>query len=378
MARITSAPTAIKIESDSSLAGESRAISSNSFRVYAGGGLNNRLPHPTSRIPCDATEDGQSAFHTIVDWCGKGVYDPTTRRVQWIGKGTGNASGGYVYNVLAIYDEIKDSWSAIRGFKSPEQSTATFGIGHTYDNNCIDIKGRRHYKKQFNDVAGSSGKFYVYNLDSGTFESGISGPSGDPGSDSFGPADFLPQRGAQGSIWYAHGTQGSSRTMISEYSVANRSWSTLAPQGTFPAFPRYMGSGGVMSYNPRAFGGMGGVLLGGASEIVYLIRADTTSRNLATTVTAGAGAPIAVGFGFGGSHLCRDPSGSGWLLFVGAGGLNRVYHFAGTNWTPRASLPLELPGNPFIVIPIDDYGVVWVIKSRPSNVNEPRAWLYKP
>jgi len=30
------------------------------------------------------------------------------------------------------------------------------------------------------------------------------------------------------------------------------------------------------------------------------------------------------------------------------------------------------------VIPIDDYGVVWVIKSRPSNVNEPRAWLYKP
>src|SRR5512139_1240345 len=99
MARITSAPTAIRVESNSLLAGEARATSSNSFRVYPGGGLNNRLPHPTSRIPCDVTEDGQSAVHTIVDWCGKGVYDPITRRVQWMGKGTGNVSGGYVYNV---------------------------------------------------------------------------------------------------------------------------------------------------------------------------------------------------------------------------------------------------------------------------------------
>lgn len=383
MSRMKSTPTTIRVQAKISLASEARATASNTFRVFAGGGLNDLTTHPSSGCTADATEDGQKVGdqcfrHTIVDWCGKGVYDPITRRAQWMGKGTGNSPGGYVYNVLAIYDEVKDSWSARRGFKSPGQSAATFGIGHTYDNNCIDVRGRRHYKKQFNEAGGGSGKFYVYNLDSDTFETGFPGPRGDPGSNSFGPADFIPPRGAQGSIWYAHGTNSNSRTMLSEYSVSLGSWATLAPQGTFPAFPRYMGSGGVMSYNPRAFGGVGGVLLGGASQTVYMIRADATSVNLATTVMEVAGAPIPVGFGSGGSHLCRDPSGSGWLLFVGSGGLNRVYHFDRTTWTAKAVLPPQLPGNPFIVIPIDDYGVVWLIKSRPSDVKEPRAWLYKP
>ena len=34
---------------------------------------------------------------------------------------------------------------------------------------------------------------------------------------------------------------------------------------------------------------------------------------------------------------------------------------------------MELPGNSFINIPIDDYGVVWIIKARPSAVNAMRS-----
>jgi hypothetical protein len=55
-----------------------------------------------------------------------------------------------------------------------------------------------------------------------------------------------------------------------------------------------------------------------------------------------------------------------------------LYLCDGASWTRRSRLPgaLGTAGNemPFVMVPIDQYGVVWIITSQGTGA---RAWLYK-
>lgn len=369
MPRITSKPTTISVQSQTTLSSEAHATASNSFRIFAGGGLSTRVAHPISGVEVDVTEDGARGAqptYTTVDWCGKGAYDPTTKRVLWMGKGIGNRAGGWVHNTLAVYNESIDRWSATRAFRLPGVGETAYGIGHTYDNNCISITRRRLYKKQFTlDGGFGSGNFHVYNLDTNSFEGGIAAPRGDDASYGIGPADVVPTRGKGGAIWYANSTNSDTRTRLMEYDIAGAGWLEILPPGSFPALPAHMRDGGALSYNSRAFGGAGGALLLGGSTTAYTVGADTMA------VTAVGAAPMTLGLPHN-AHVCRDPSGTGWLMFGSDG---YVYRCDSSSWTRRAALPSVLTGANFIIIPIDVYGVVWVIRERPSSGE--RAWLYR-
>ena len=193
--RIISRPTVIAVGrlSNTVLAQEAAATGINSFRRFEGNGLSTQVQHPINTGPSglvDVTQDGSpaSAYQSTLSWTGKGVYDNTAgkRRVQWMGKGVGDSNNDWPYNTLAIYDEENNSWSAKRGYKHLNDVPyrgKTAGSSHIFDNNAIDVAGRRHYKKSlYNNSRGASGMFYVYNLDTEQQEDGIPPPSGDTGA----------------------------------------------------------------------------------------------------------------------------------------------------------------------------------------------------
>jgi len=381
MTRVLSVPTTIVVNpSMTALAQAAAAAPSNAFTQFHGGGLNTQIRHPYPRegttYMCDVTQDGQAYEHTILDWCGKGSYDPINRRVQFFGHGTGSGAGQWRWNMLPYYDEATDLWSAIRSFRHSDQQTNdnALSMTHIYDNNCIDIAGRRLYKKQFlnDNDSFSSGKWFVFNLDTWQLMPSMSPASGDVGGTAFGPADFIPTRGKAGRIWYANHNP----VRIWEYDVTTgtgigANWTVILPAGSFPALNfNPANNGGAMSYNPRALGGQGAVLIGGGSTATYVVNCVTLQ------VTTVAPAPIIVWPPYHG-RLCKEPNGAGWLLFLPTSAGGHVWRCDGTQWTRRAAAPPAFYG---IVIPIDNYGVVWCISTRPwSNVETtPRAWLYKP
>jgi hypothetical protein len=373
--RATSTATTISVVSASTaLSAAAAAVTSNTFSAFSGGGLSTRSAHPTSGFQCDVTEDGSlSQGRTTLDWAGNGVYDPTTKRVMFSGKGIGNSNGDYIYNTQAIYNETTDSWSATRGFRASDQVGSSRPTGHQYDGNALCLISRRHYRKQFTDDSGfGSGPILQFNLDTNTWGPMIAPPSNDDASLGNGALESVEDKtgiGA-GALWYLSSTNSSGSARISELNLGTNVWNQekiATGSGSFPALTADGGNGYVMAFNPRAFGGAGGVLLGGGNTKCYTVRCDTLA------VAAVADAPTIIDVRYDGK-LTADPSGSGWLLFASNG---FVYRFDGSTWTQRAALPENLSGGtvPFIVVPIDAHGVVWAIRDQAAS---PRAWLYNP
>jgi hypothetical protein len=332
------------------------------------GGLNFAVAHPTSGILCDPTEDGaSSAAHTAIDWGAKGVYDPTSRKVMWASCGAGNNfAGGKVYNTQPIYHETganAGTWTVNRNFQSPNESN-TNPIVHLYDGNAIDVAGRRFYRNKFPESL-----VMAYDLDAQAWVNGFAGAP-EAGSYRTGALEFIPTRGSNGALWCYGMNSG----------FVPRVWEKLMPSGSWTEIISGIGasySSVPMSYNPRALGGAGAVLLGGVSgSAAYIVNTTGTPAATATATapTNNFGAPY-------NAHLCREPLGSGWLYFSNAGRLHRCTD--GGVWSDIGPLPGKLAATnhsvPFIVVPIDDYGIVWVIAAGDSNgAATPRAWIYKP
>jgi len=360
---ISSSPTTLTVAQGSALLGAAAAMGPNSFVVFQQPSLSARGAHPASGRVADVTEDGAGFVgHTAIDWAGKGCYDPVTRRVMWASCGAGNnQGGGKVFNVHPIYSEATNAWSATRNFQADGETT-TNGIGHMYDSNCIHVTGRRFYKKKFDS---GDRKILVFNLDTNAWSTCISSPPDEAYGSGDGAMEVVPTRGPAGAIWLVSLANQSNLPKLWEYSIASQSWSTLIDTGSFGA-PRT--NTPVMSFNPRAFGGAGGVLVGTGAG-AWTVRADTLS-------IASVGSPPSTLSMPSDGHLCRDPVGSGWLYASDSGSL---YRCDGTTWTQRARLPDQLGasgnGQPLVVVPIDAYGVVWIIAAQ-GSAN--RAWLYKP
>lgn len=363
MTILVSSPTTVTVAQQSALVIAAAGMSPNSFVLFQQPSLSARNAHPTSGRLCDVTEDGAAYVgHTAVDWAGKGCYDPVSRRVMWASCGAGNnASGGNVFNVQAIYSEAGNSWSATRNFQAPGETTSN-PLGHMYDSNCIHVAGRRFYKKKFDS---DDRKILVFNLDTNAWTTAISSPPDEAYGAGDGAMEVVPTRGSSGAIWLVSLARASDLPKLWEYNIATQAWSTLLDTGSFGA----PGSNTpVMSYNPRGFDGAGGVLVGTRAG-AWTVRADTLARASAGT------APTPLTMPYDG-HLCRDPAGPGWLYASDSG---YMYRCDGTVWTQRARLPDQLGagGNrqPLVVVPIDAYGVLWIIAAQGSTN---RAWLYKP
>jgi len=357
---LKSKPTTVTV-STSSLQVTAGALASGSFQNFEQASLSARTPHPTSNIACDVTEDGsQFVGHPAIDWAAKGCHDPVTRKVMWASCGAGNLSGGgYVFNTQAIYSEQTNAWTVRRSFQAPG-STGSTPIGHMYDSNCIHVEGRRFYKKSF-----SNAEILEFDLDADAWLGTFPSPTDEAAYARDGGMDVVPTRGARGALWLVSWRRGDNRPQLWECDLAKRQWFILLQGGDFGA-PSY--NSALLSYNPRAFGGIGGAFVGTGAG-AWTVRADT----LAVKSIAPPPAPLSLPHT---GHLCRDPAGPGWLL---AGADGRMYSCDGNAWTERGRLPGVLAVSnhkrPVVMVPIDAYGVVWIITEQNGAA---RAWLFKP
>ncbi|MGH6963828.1 MAG: hypothetical protein ACREE0_05060 [Phenylobacterium sp.] len=363
---------------------EAQATSSNTFRAFTGGGLSTRAAHPFTGTLVDPTEDGQSnsgdidmttgagpdGKKTAIDWAGKGCYDSQARKVMWAGTGAEGSVASTPINTHAIYDEDSNTWSVVRGWTAGGEGTSDDGSGHMYDGNCIDVTGRRFFKKKFQRA------IYVKNLTTGawtklTYSSGEPSSYGwDAGMDYIPSRDRLWIRGLRGSdngsaIHEVHPTTGALVTVLTPTEIGSDEQSS------------------VCSFNPRAFGNQGGCFVGGSNA--YTVRSDGSAGSTPSVIQSNAsGKPSAAGtFSWSNGtsatrqHLCRDPVGDGWIYACSDGFIYRLTS-AGV-WTQRAALPSILAGaglTKFVMVPIDAYGVIWFITNQ--GMGAERAWLYRP
>jgi hypothetical protein len=357
--RLRSVPTTVTI-STSALQIAASQLAAGGFASFEQPSLSIRTAHPVSGLLCDVTEDGAGSLgHTAIDWAGKGCYDPISRQVLWASCGAGNNSaGGFAHNTLATYSEAGNTWTASRGFRAPGESN-TNPIGHMYDSNCVDVAGRRLYKKKF-----GAAEILVYDLDSRSWTGVISSPSDEASYARDGGMDIVPTRGAKGAIWLVSWRRSDNLPQLWEFDIASQRWSILVSGGAFGA---PSGNVAIVSYNPRALDGAGGVLVGNGAGC-WTVRADTLA------VSATAGPPRSLTLPHDG-HLSRDPTGGGWLLVSSDGYL---YGTTGSTWARLSRLPgvLGTPNHqqPVVITPLDQYGVVWIVTSQGSGS---RAWIYK-
>ena len=393
---------------------------------------------PGSYGKCEVTTDGYltggsdpyfqyfsgEEFHLATNWSGKGVYDPIRKRVQWMTKGTGSGKNEWHFNTLPIYRmglNETEGWKVIRGWRAttpPDVDNVNKGppLTHFFYNNCIDVVGRRHYKKQFQtsnltnlDDIGYSGPFHVFNLDTEMWEPSILAPSWDPYGMGMGPCEFIPTRGVRGVLWYINGNQ----LRMVEYDVTTGTgqrtdWVDVPgfalADDPFPKIAHNFNMNvnmGIMCGNPRAFGGTGAVLVcgggdypatGGVRGVSYIVttppsgitptKYEIPSTNLPSDMSFGQGANLSEG------KICPHPTLGGWLMFGSKqpAGTNKVWYLEDSPtaiWQDTGYLvPYVGYGSGLgPVTTMEEFGVVWLIYSRPSGVNlatVPRAFIFKP
>jgi hypothetical protein len=376
--RVTSAPTTITVNSGATaLSTAAGSLGADSFVQFHGADLNLRVAHPFASDPLigddnpQVTEDGAGNANPSVDWAAKGCYDSQTKRAMWAGCGQGSngAAGSYVRNTHAIYEENYNNgagrWTSSRGWL-PSGSSHTAATNHLYDGLCIDVTGRKLYKSvlNFNEIA-------VCDLDAMTWST-IAGAPQDSALRT-GALEFIPTRGASGALW-CYG-ESSNVQKIWEYQIGGSGWSQLTLTGS--AFASFALAALPMSYNPRS----NKVLCGGHGTDCYIIDCSTLN------VTAVSAAGVTTSFELPHrAKLCKNPVDGGWLYFSQDNVKMWACSATGTWSQKNAAVPGPLQQalqHHFIVIPIDAYGVVWIVGDaytfgNVSSSANPQAWLYKP
>lgn len=377
MTKLVSEPTTITITSSvTPLFTAASTIPSNAFLEFAGNDLTTRSPHPVTGNSVNVLEDGRlSQGYQTLGYSGRGCYDPVSQRVMFTATGAGsNYPGAYVHNTQAIYSEATNAWTARRAFKAPEDGNAN-GIVHQYDGNALAAAARRYFKARSNANDGNGARVMQFDLDTNQWIANIAPPTNDNGNFWWVGLEIIPTRGSdgKGALWRFG--QSNTGYALWELNLANVStgWTQLKGAADFASSANSWGP--TISYNSRAFGGTGGVMLAAGGRI-YTIRADNLQMSSVELPPTGYSVEIDPGGGYN-SGFCRDPAGAGWLQFSNRDA--RVYRFNGNAWETRAAMPS--PGfsagaiENFIVVPIDAYGVAWLIS---YNGGAPRAWLYRP
>jgi hypothetical protein len=384
--RTTSTATTLTVNSTATaLRTAAAATSSGGFNEFIQTSFWTRYPHPLvgsypagNFYDANVGEDAaNSTGHTHVDYGGKWCYDPTSRKGMFMANGANPVGStiriySYVWNTLALYDEASNTWSTQRAIKAPNEGADPDCIVHILHNNTIG--NGVLYKKKFRTA-----EILRYNIAGNSFLDTIASPDSlEANYSRDGALEWIPTRGTVGTLWLFSTDRNTDRPFLAEYNPATGLWATIIAQ---PAF----GSGTstatkCMSYNPRAFGGSGGVLVGSANG-PYTV-------NCSTLAVASAGSPPQSLVPANGLKLCADPVSDGWYYSSTTTGY--LYRCDGTTWTQVAQLPSDLatPGNtyPSVLCPIhregaSDYGVIWILAGQlPSRgaTNGMGSWLFKP
>jgi hypothetical protein len=354
------------------------AMATNSFAQFDGGGLTSTSTHPILGTTVRPMDDGKGGSAVpIHHYSGKGCYDPIGRRVLMMA--TGYSVDGFQNadasarrcNVLPMYDEATNNWSALaRGFRQADGADTDIALVHMYDGNCIAANRRQLIKKSLYYPS-----LYVYDLAGNQMLNALAGPSPQSGSQATDGIEFIPTRGSYGAIWW-WGWNNNNALLLREFQFSAAtgiagSWSTIADTTAFN--DTTWSEGPTISYNPRAFSGAGGVLLGSAT--------GQWTVNCSTLAVTAIGRPNSLALDVGSDYLysglCADPVGVGWLKFGKSAGY--VYRWDGSAWEQRAALPAGITGaqDAVIVVPMDLLGAVWLLRVN-GDSNAQANYLYRP
>jgi hypothetical protein len=244
---------------------------------------------------------------------------------------------------------------------------------HLLNTNAIDVAGRRHFKKKFRE----GDRFLVRSLTTGAWSAvPLSPPLGASGAE-FGAFEFIPTRGTSGMLWCWETANGADNGLMRIYEINP----TTGASSVILSASNFGSAGGStsgpMTYNPRAFGGAGGVLVGGQGT-------QTWKVNCATLAVSSAGqSPTTMGPAYN-LAVVRDPIGDGWYAMSVS--LRKLYYCNGSSWTEVASLPTEIAADSNVTMVAIDretpnrYGALWIFGSAVtiSGQNNCGGWLYKP
>jgi len=382
--RITSKATTITVAAPSmALKAAIASMRSGTFLEFNQKSLWTRVADPRGAapdfFPANPTEDGANCVgHTMIDYGGKWCWDPVAKQGMWAGNGANPAGKSvriysHLYNTHSIYDEATNTWTAYRGVKGTNEGSDPDCIVHVLHNNALDAAGRRFFKKKFR-----TDQIMVYNLETRQWIDTIPGPGAFEASyGRDGAMEVIPTRGTKAALWVLSTSKATDHSRLVEYDLATGGpWRILADSPSLGTQPN---GASCMSFNPRAFGGTGGVLCGNSTG-AYAVRTDTLDITPAGTPPQRMVAP-------NGAHLSADPSGPGWYYIASDGYL---YYNNGASWSRVRQMPSDLAvaghTHPIVVCPLHkdttgEYGVLWIVAGQmPSHsaTNGVCGWLYKP
>lgn len=239
---------------------------------------------------------------------------------------------------------------------------------HLMNTNAIDVVGRRLYKGKFRETPR---RILWLDLDTNIWHA-WSLNTGEPSYDQSHGLEFIDQINRLW-IWAKNSSTGDMR--IVEIDPAG-------PTVSFPAALQGSAFGNATAgysppivYNPRAFGGLGGVLVGGQGTQTWKIRLSDYQ------VTSAGQSPNTFAVSSYRGLVLRDPVGEGWY-YVGVPE-GYLYYCDGTSWTQVTPLPVDLPvyenltGACIDIEPGNKYGGIWLFGGEETDF-EFTGWLFKP
>jgi hypothetical protein len=261
---------------------------------------------------------GSDCADNILNFSAKGLWNPATREIHFIGKGHMREAKHIVYS------EATNRWALE---PLPAWAGGQYGLGHGYEHTTIDPATGRIYARPFNSTA-----FYRWDRSTKQWSSMPAGPN---------PAvaaalEWFPDMNA---VLYVGGGE------IHAYSETTGNWRVLATGQTMGGYHN------VASYNPvHKVAIVGG---GNDSRVLYKVTANGAVSRIAD-------APAGVGILSG--LLTTDPA-SGKVLLLSSGGGLFEYDVPTNRWsTLSSSIPIWAPDSNKIIyrvaIPISTYGVI--------------------
>ena len=279
---------------------------------------------------------GTDCADNILNFASKGLWNPATREIHFIGKGHQREAKHIVYS------EATNRWTQE---PLPAWAGGQYGIAHGYEQSTIDPVTGRIYVRPFNSTS-----YYRWERSTKQWSSLPSGPNSAVAI----ALEWFPEMNG---FLYVGGGE------IHAYSESTGSWRSLA---TGLAMGGYHN---VAHYNPvHKVAIVGG---GNDSRALYRVTANGS-------VTRIADAPGGVGILAG--VLTTDPASGKLLLFTSAGGMFE-YDVPTNRWTTlSSSIPLWAPESNKIVyriaVPLSTYGA-FAFLTHYWNDSTSQVYLYR-
>lgn len=292
-------------------------------------------------VACKDANNSGDCGDTIINYADKGLWDPNTKEIHFLGAGHLRAWK------FITYTASTDKW--IRQpkpyFDCRETESLCWPMGHGYEHSTINPETGDIYWRGF-----SSSEMYRWTKSTQTWAPLES--SSNPNPTIVGALAYFPEMG--GLLFIGGGK-------VHFFNETTNTWSQLAANLPMAEYHN------VATYDPINKI----VIFGGGNDSPKLHKINASG-----VITAIADAPAAVGVNS--SVFTVDPASGKFLLFTSAGTFHE-YNVTTNTWSNlnSSSVPIWNTGaankSEFrVAIPISTYGVVAIMGYNPRTV-----WLYK-